>query len=560
MNFKNLIAVIISGIVFSSCSYFDLRGLNSEREIVFDVNPKTLFRGAVVTKATENVVGDLETNGFKVSAVKGSVGSDIAVFSNANFTLDPSSNLWKSDKWWSASNESWRFYAVYPGSYSMTSTAAGATISASNAHDIVCSYMPNPTFEGNNTLTFNHIFARLGSFTVNAEGGYTISNISITITPKTGGTYNLRTGAGQTNGTGWSNTTNGSATAIANTTPGTKANDIWLVPGTYTLSATWTATKNEYQKTFSGMELNVSLVAGKTNNITVGLTANATATVTVKFDSITLPSFTDIVINAGTVPLRKNGVFNGIMVCPYFLTYTSDGFAVSDKMYLAPTEHVGREAGSYHFNYEDVGKYFDSAGESYVASKSDPIDNANKISYGGYDNWRLMTFDDMWKLIAGSGSIYSPTYRQGSSVNGSSGKKYALITFTDGDNLHQQGALFFPDSNFNFVCPTITHFYNNFYSSSTSHSAPFDEITFDEFNYLIENGCAYLSCYEKRGWSVSSWTTLGSCYIRTVSWDSNSYTKGFIALQYQSTGKYILVQQGENDYMYGTWYLVRDVN
>ncbi len=104
---------------------------------------------------------------------------------------------------------------------------------------------------------------------------YTITNISVTITPKTGGTYNLRTGADQTDGTGWSAPTVGEPVTIANTTPGTKSNDLYLVPGSYTITAEWTATKGNYTKTFSGKTCSVDLVGGATNTITAQLSGDA---------------------------------------------------------------------------------------------------------------------------------------------------------------------------------------------------------------------------------------------------------------------------------------------
>ena len=183
-------------------------------EIVFLANNIT---AEVETKATAVTETDLTTYGFKASCVSGSAGSDSEVWSNVEFAK--SGTYWKGGKYWPTSDPTYRFYAVYPKSYSMTAAAAAATISASNAHDIVCAYASSSTYKTTNTLTFNHIFARLGSVTVSAGSGYSISNITINITPKTGGTYNLRTGA-------WSNQTSGSATNIANSTPGIKKNNL----------------------------------------------------------------------------------------------------------------------------------------------------------------------------------------------------------------------------------------------------------------------------------------------------------------------------------------------
>ena len=252
----------------------------------------------VTTKASVVTADDLTTNGFKVNAVKGSAGSDVEVWSNQLFTKV--GDTWEQDKWWPNADQSYRFYATYPTTYTMTFAAGGPTIAASNEHDIICAYKGNATYKSVNTLAFDHIFARLCAVTVSAVDPYTISGITINITPKTGGTYNLYTGAGQTNGTGWSATTSGSATNIANATPGTKNNDIYLVPGTYTLSATWTATKDNYTQTFTNKTVDVALVAGKTNNITASLTGNGTE---IQFN-VSVTAWSDNAVNAGTFPVE----------------------------------------------------------------------------------------------------------------------------------------------------------------------------------------------------------------------------------------------------------------
>lgn len=225
----------------------------------------------------------------------GAAGSDSAVWSNIAFSKN--GTYWKGGKYWPTSNPSYRFYAVYPKTYTMTAAAGGATIAATNENDIVCAYASSSTYKTANTLTFNHIFARLGSVTVNQGSPYSISSITISITPKTGGTYNLYTGAGNTDGTGWSSLTDGSATTIASKT-GSNSNDIYLVPGTYTLTASWKATNSPYTKTFTGKTVDVALVAGKTNNITCTLTGDGTELQL----GVSLTAWSANAVAAGTFP------------------------------------------------------------------------------------------------------------------------------------------------------------------------------------------------------------------------------------------------------------------
>ena len=221
---------------------------------------------SVETKATEVTGTTLETSGFKVSATTGSAGSESAAWTNIAFTKTGS--VWTGDKYWPDSNPSYHFYA---SNINLSHTVSGATVNASNDVDVVCAYMATPTYKVDNTLTFEHVFARIGSMTVSAASGYTISGVSIRITPRVSGTYNLLSGAGRTDGTGWSGTSTGSAQELANSTPGTKSNNIYLVPGRYTLTATWTATRGDYTKTFTGMTYDVDIVGGKVNTIAATL-------------------------------------------------------------------------------------------------------------------------------------------------------------------------------------------------------------------------------------------------------------------------------------------------
>lgn len=253
----------------------------------------------ITTKATVNTATQLADNGFIANAVKGSAGSDVEVWTNQAFTKV--GDVWEQDKWWPIDDQSYRFYAVYPGSYTTTFAAGGPTIAATNANDILCAYRGNATYKSVNTLSFEHIFARLCDVTVSPVSPYTISGITINITPKTGGTYNLYTGAGHSDGTGWTSTTNGSATNIANATPSTKSNDIYLVPGSYTLTATWTATKDNYTQTFSNISKDVDLVGGMQNNITVSFTGNGTE---IQF-GVSVAAWGTEAVAAGEWPLKN---------------------------------------------------------------------------------------------------------------------------------------------------------------------------------------------------------------------------------------------------------------
>ncbi len=231
---------------------------------------------SVYTKAAVVTGVDLDADGFIVNAVKGIVGADTEVWTNQEFTKV--GDVWEQDKWWPNDDQSYRFYAVYPKSYTTTFAAGGPTISASNEHDIICAYagMEDVIYKEATDLCFEHIFARLTDVTVTAVAPYTVSDISIVMTPLVSGTYDIRAGAGRTDGTGWSNTVAVDApVSIAASTPGTKSNDIYLVPGSYSLTASWIVTRDEYTQVFENITVNVNLVAGKKNVISARVAGDA---------------------------------------------------------------------------------------------------------------------------------------------------------------------------------------------------------------------------------------------------------------------------------------------
>ena len=277
-SFLLLMAVPAFAAVLASCNKNE--PVASEPVPVETPADETGFSPIILAAAGEGISASVETkatavtslSSFYASATTGTAGSEATVWNSITFTKDGETTDYKGDKWWPNSNPSYHFYA---SNSAITFAAAGSTVAATNTTDVICAYEASPTYKSKNTLTFEHIFARIGDVEVSAASGYTISGVSISITPKTGGTFNMRTGAGKTDGTGWSGLATGSATGIANTTPGTKSNDLYLVPGTYTLTATWTATRGLYTETIENKTVDVALTGGKVNKITTTLGGNA---------------------------------------------------------------------------------------------------------------------------------------------------------------------------------------------------------------------------------------------------------------------------------------------
>lgn len=255
---------------------------------------------AVSTKATAPATS---VSSFKAAATTGTAGSETAAdWNNVVFTTDGAAAptyMASPAKYWPLSNPCYNFYAVAASEGSaqalateapdMSFTAEGAVISlpAGYDKDVVCAYFPyaENTYLQKNQLAFNHIFARIAGVSVKADDDCAISEVSVSIVDaKTGGEYNLRTG--------WSNPVPASGdieiyqrtAAIASgesDATGSIFDDadgsLYLVPGSYQLKATWTATIDDYTQTYTAMSSKTALdfVGGKVNIIACKLTGDA---------------------------------------------------------------------------------------------------------------------------------------------------------------------------------------------------------------------------------------------------------------------------------------------
>lgn len=216
------------------------------------------------TRASEVTTSNLSS--LYVTATTGST-SETAVFTSASFSK--SGSVWTGGKFWPSTNPNYHFYL---SNVALTHTSSGATVSPANANtDIVVDYIATPTFKAANNATLEHIFAQVGTVKVKVKAGYKAENIRISLQPKTSGTYNLKTDTWTPGNAGSATYILGSASAGVNiTAEGGSAqssdNDLWLVPGAYVLTATYTITKDAFSKSYS-KTATVTLVQGKNNNI-----------------------------------------------------------------------------------------------------------------------------------------------------------------------------------------------------------------------------------------------------------------------------------------------------
>ena len=244
---------------------------------------------------------EVTTDNFSSMNVTATTGtsSETAVtnFSNTTFTKDGS--VWKGGKYWPVQNPGYHFYA---SNVNMTHTDAGQTVSPQNAGtDVIVGYIASPTYQQSNAFTMGHIFAQIGWVEINAPSGYTVSELKVSLTPKVGGTYNIKSGS-------WTSKTAGSLTYILGTastgvninTAGGKNsrtdNDLWLVPDTYTLAVTYKVSIGDYTSNTISMSGDVTIEQGKNNNITATLPSNNTGAQEIQF-TVTVTPWSEVTKN-----------------------------------------------------------------------------------------------------------------------------------------------------------------------------------------------------------------------------------------------------------------------
>ena len=194
---------------------------------------------------------------FNVIATTGSLNAETTSWSTV---ATRSGNMYVTDKYWPSTNPSYHFYA----SNTAISIYNGAPlVTCDGSADVVCASMVSPSYNIiDNNFAFKHIMARIGTVTAASTQGYAVSGVSITMqNMKTGGTYNVRAEM-------WSSETLQAAYAVP-----VGENDLYVVPGSYSTSVTFTLTKGDYTGTFT-RQGGVTLTRGKVNNIAISLTGD----------------------------------------------------------------------------------------------------------------------------------------------------------------------------------------------------------------------------------------------------------------------------------------------
>lgn len=231
----------------------------------------------VRTMRTSGVSSPSDIDRMYVTVSKGTVGSESLVFQNQLFFWNGYNFLGEQD--WPSQGPQYRFYA---SSVPTEFRSGGTVLWADGTSDVVCAYSGNPTWGAINVMSFAHIFGCIGTVSLSAEPGWSISAVSVTIEAVTGGTYDIRSGDGHTDRTGWSELVTESGYAINPPAPGTRSLNAYLVPGTYQVTASWTATAGAVSQSYEDLSARITVRAGESVDVLITLGGRLAFTTTAR--------------------------------------------------------------------------------------------------------------------------------------------------------------------------------------------------------------------------------------------------------------------------------------
>lgn len=280
---KKISYIFVSLLALASCNKVTppVCGELSQNAITFNVNDL-----AIDVESSKAAITDVTTDNLSsiyVSASSGAGGSSETAWStlsNSQISINTSTHKGSSTAYWPASG-TLNFYAT---NWSVTKTisASDCTLSVANynggLNDHIAGFKSNATNGAEFALDFNHIYSRLydikftrGSHTT----GATINSISVT-PAKNGGTYSFRNNSWNASGTGTVQTITPSTTSIGATATsiGQSAVDRTFIPGSVTISVTYTITATGYSNQFT-KSATVNLPQGQKSVIKATLTDDA---------------------------------------------------------------------------------------------------------------------------------------------------------------------------------------------------------------------------------------------------------------------------------------------
>ena len=259
MKARYLIISAVAAFVLVGCNKAVVQETGRGEEIVLRMGDT--FDANVTTKADTRV--NSMPSSLYIGRTTGSAGSSEASSMAATSKSVVSSTTINTGVYQTVPATSYNWYAA---NKSFAHNASGATISADRT-DIIAGAT---TSDGTSvTVNLNHIYACLGTLTMNTQSGYEISAVSWKMKPSgsgiggIGGTYNIQSNS-------WPSKT---ALAAAGE-PVSSGSYNYYIPATYVIECTYTLTKGNYVATFT-KHANVTLVQGHVNNITGTATGGA---------------------------------------------------------------------------------------------------------------------------------------------------------------------------------------------------------------------------------------------------------------------------------------------
>lgn len=268
MKTKTLLLFALAGTILAAACEKNVgpAPVKSSREITFGVagnrNLDIFTKGATP-------VGNDNLGTLYVSAITDSGYA----FQNAGFA-ESGDGKWKGGKYWPVTDPTYIFAA---SNMSIEGSSSHPYVSVNTDTDVVVDYLTSPTFQADNTLELRHIFAQIGTVTMKAPDGYTVSDLKLRIRPIQQGFYYLDTDS-WTAGEPADDDVYIFGTADAGVDLGVGGsetsddNDLWLVPGDYTLTATYTISIDAFSETKTATAT-VTFAQGYNNHI--GLSSGA---------------------------------------------------------------------------------------------------------------------------------------------------------------------------------------------------------------------------------------------------------------------------------------------
>ena len=245
-NFSN---IVMASLLLVSCIKISEDTTSSaEIAILFKTGDAGIKGGA---EATDQI----ELESFYVSAMNRMTGMAPLDWQNISFWKEGSNYFGK--KYWDIDNRCFSFFA---SNIVMSFEHGDPEISVTNRRDALYSSIANPLYKDINTLAFEHVFAKIGSVSVEPATGCAIKEVSISMTPKTAGTYDLLTAQ-------WSSAEEGELLTIECPAPWFEIENLLLIPAEYELSLEWEIQTEEGMSTLRRTRKNITFNKGVATSI-----------------------------------------------------------------------------------------------------------------------------------------------------------------------------------------------------------------------------------------------------------------------------------------------------